>query len=673
MPVGDADRIRRYLCRRIEGARQAGEKQVTLRAGNVHRALGMSNAYANVCQVLEGKKFRSMAGVQAARYVDRPTSGRGANLTIEFHVLPRSTLDAAGAAAVLNSVTRAEHGFSRIDSRFREHLDDHSDPVFQAVVWMLGYQLVTASDQSARARYGGAFAPVVELQDGVFPPYLEDLRNREDIRVIWRELTGLVRSQAIKARLNDLLWCTDRGRDRHRHARSAIEGYLSAATPMARGEPGDEQHLDSVCGLSRALELVRQIKAPELVGRVRDRAMELLVNELQAEDAPSRPGVWMRLLDLLTSLNKDELPVGLGERLVQAHELAVARPDVRLSLFQMEERVARGQRAEIDRIQQAGAEMLISHALQQESGLSRAHWLRQALEITRGKRWALSTEAHILGEIQLSDPDSYDWQEHTSEIRVPAEIAEEFIESIVGRDCVEGALERFAFVGGSPVGDRRETERMVDERAQQFVFMNLATRDVFDEHSRLIRHAETDESKRELNILEDEANRIRWDAQFRQVALDRIGERCAVNRVSLTNFFRTELIDEEQAGAFARAFEHYWAERPDEALLIAMPRIESVFRKLLEVSGGVIYDPPRGDRPGGVRGLGSVLHDLAGLATNEMVDWWRFFRLALTESPPGLNLRNRYVHGLALEAMKQDTVVVLRICVLLRFLGRKVA
>ena len=243
----------------------------------------------------------------------------------------------------------------------------------------------------------------------------------------------------------------------------------------------------------------------------------------------------------------------------------------------------------------------------------------------------------------------------------------------MGRDCVEEALERFALVGGSPVGDPRETERMVDERAQEFVFMNLAIRDVFDEHSRLIRHAETDESKRELNILGDEANRIRWDAQFRQVALDRIAERCAVNRVSLTNFFRTELIDEEQAGAFARAFEHYWAERPDEALLIAMPRIESVFRKSLEASGGVIYDPPRGDRPGGVRGLGSVLHDLAGLATNEVVDWWRFFHIALTESPPGLNLRNRYVHGLALEATKRDTVVVLRICVLLRFLGRKAA
>ncbi len=124
--------------------------------------------------------------------------------------------------------------------------------------------------------------------------------------------------------------------------------------------------------------------------------------------------------------------------------------------------------------------------------------------------------------------------------------------------------------------------------------MSLANRAVFDEHSRLIRHVEIDEGKRKLDILGDEANRIRWDAHFRQAALDRIGEQCTVDRVSLTDFFRTELIDEGQASAFARAFEHYWAERPDEALLIAMPRIEAVFQKLLEASGGVIYDPTAG-------------------------------------------------------------------------------
>ncbi len=66
-----------------------------------------------------------------------------------------------------------------------------------------------------------------------------------------------------------------------------------------------------------------------------------------------------------------------------------------------------------------------------------------------------------------------------------------------------------------------------------------------------------------------------------------------------------------------------------------------------------------------------MLHDLAGFAPNEVADWLPFFRIALTESPPGLNLRNRYVHGLAAETKRQDTVVVLRICVLLRFLSRK--
>ncbi len=381
-----------------------------------------------------------MAGVQSTRYVDRPPSGRGANLTIEFHVLPRSTLDTARAADVLNSITRADHGFSGIDSRFRECLAEPGNPVFEAVVWMLGYRLVTASDQSARARNGGASAPVVERQEGVPPPYMEDLRNRDDIRSIWRELTGLVRSPAIRARLNDLLWCTERGRDRHRDARSAIEGYLSAARRMARGELGGEQGQDSVRGLSRALELSREIKALELVGRVRDRAMKLLVNELQAEDSPSRPGVWMRLLDLLTNLNKDERPADLGGHLIQAHELAAVRPDVRLSLFQMEERVARGQRAEIDRIQQAAAEMLISHAMQQENGFLRAHWLRQALEITRGRRWAPSTEPRILAELQLIDPDSYDWQEHISEIRVSAEIARNSSRQLWGRMGSRGHL-----------------------------------------------------------------------------------------------------------------------------------------------------------------------------------------------------------------------------------------
>ncbi len=87
MPTGDADRIRRYLVRRVQEARCTGATELTLRSGDVHRALGMVNALPNVCQVLEGEKFHSMAGVELVRYLKRPPSGQGANLSIEFRIL----------------------------------------------------------------------------------------------------------------------------------------------------------------------------------------------------------------------------------------------------------------------------------------------------------------------------------------------------------------------------------------------------------------------------------------------------------------------------------------------------------------------------------------------------------------------------------------------------------
>ena len=93
MPERDANRIRGYLLQEVEVARRAGNTELTLRAGDVHKALGMKNSHANVCQVLEGEKFHAMAGVEFARYHDRPPSGQGANLVIEFRVLPEAKVE----------------------------------------------------------------------------------------------------------------------------------------------------------------------------------------------------------------------------------------------------------------------------------------------------------------------------------------------------------------------------------------------------------------------------------------------------------------------------------------------------------------------------------------------------------------------------------------------------
>lgn len=86
-PPSDADRIRNYLCRRVAEARRAGQSTIAFRAGDVHQALGLVNAYPNVCQVLKGRKFHAQAGVEPLRLLASPPSGQGASLEIEFRIV----------------------------------------------------------------------------------------------------------------------------------------------------------------------------------------------------------------------------------------------------------------------------------------------------------------------------------------------------------------------------------------------------------------------------------------------------------------------------------------------------------------------------------------------------------------------------------------------------------
>ena len=85
--LGQAERIRQYLCRRVEEKRRAGETSVILRAGDIHSALGLENAMPNVCQVLKGKKLHEQARVESVEVVNSPPSGSGSSLEIAFKIL----------------------------------------------------------------------------------------------------------------------------------------------------------------------------------------------------------------------------------------------------------------------------------------------------------------------------------------------------------------------------------------------------------------------------------------------------------------------------------------------------------------------------------------------------------------------------------------------------------
>lgn len=77
-----ADRIRKFvLDHYISPARAEGRAEITVRAGDVHQTMGLSNAMPNVCSAIGGVKFEQLAEVTRSRRVGPPM---GANVYFQF-------------------------------------------------------------------------------------------------------------------------------------------------------------------------------------------------------------------------------------------------------------------------------------------------------------------------------------------------------------------------------------------------------------------------------------------------------------------------------------------------------------------------------------------------------------------------------------------------------------
>ena len=82
--MSKADDIRDHVLKRYaEPARRAGSKGFAVRTGDVHRALGLSNAMPNVCSAIESGKFAAAAGVRLAQRTG-PRAGANVRLVFEF-------------------------------------------------------------------------------------------------------------------------------------------------------------------------------------------------------------------------------------------------------------------------------------------------------------------------------------------------------------------------------------------------------------------------------------------------------------------------------------------------------------------------------------------------------------------------------------------------------------
>jgi 5-methylcytosine-specific restriction enzyme B len=81
-----AEQVRKYVavCK-VEPARRIGAMQVEIRAGDVHKEMGLSNRMPLVCSALHAKVFASSCRL---RLVHATEPHQGANHTITFEVLP---------------------------------------------------------------------------------------------------------------------------------------------------------------------------------------------------------------------------------------------------------------------------------------------------------------------------------------------------------------------------------------------------------------------------------------------------------------------------------------------------------------------------------------------------------------------------------------------------------
>lgn len=82
-----ADQIRAFLLKTyIEPARGRGETSLTLRSGTVQEAMGLREAWTNICSVLSGAKLQALAGVRLLRTAGPPAS---TTTTFTFDLEPK--------------------------------------------------------------------------------------------------------------------------------------------------------------------------------------------------------------------------------------------------------------------------------------------------------------------------------------------------------------------------------------------------------------------------------------------------------------------------------------------------------------------------------------------------------------------------------------------------------
>lgn len=478
---------------------------------------------------------------------------------------------------------------------------------------------------------------------------------------VWAAAAEIANHPALLARLHDLLWLVRHGAKPHHHAQCAFTAYLSASElPWSgAGDSAGRGHLATVDGLRRACDLGREIRLADADAQVADASLAALQAELSHVCAGDRPGITSGLFSLAVECVPDPLMEPLGKCVEKIRDLYHGDDWAVDHLFSHEIQFARrlDDPAEVHQLQERRVRHWLASAQKANPGLDQLWRVQRAIDMAeRAGDSELIHEARA--NLKLVELSESDFHSSSVEVSLPASELDPLVAEIVGEDSLPDALCRLALLD-LPSWNEEGVQRVVGEMSS--VLLDLVQINQLDEAGRLVSAPSTPDERAQYK-----------EAQARELLLGMsrtaliepvlagIRERHWTDSsgAQLFRFFAAAWPDRWIAEGLARAFLYWHHDAGEEAVVLALRRIERIVRELSQECGGATWVPPKPKAPGHAQGFGTMLRELRGHVDDAL---WQYLNWTISD-PLGLNLRAKYFHALdtAVPASMPDAVTVLQ-------------
>lgn len=500
------------------------------------------------------------------------------------------------------------------------------------------YVLTHPFGGSSGRRMRGAFVEANSLDGDSYPMPLARVPN--EVRALWRETAEATDSPLCLARLHHLLFEMREG-NAGLHARTAVVEYFKLGT-------GSLDRLDRVLFLYWSRELSHRIKDFDDAKRVIHPLLTIAENSL-AQETPE-PGVALPALQIVAE--EDPGNAALPDLLHRARE-AYNYPWLVTRVIAIQELVAKG---DSDRQQQLRRE-LVQHAYdfaEGHEGMLRMAHMEEAARMARdlGFKDLLQQATSAMQAMTLDD---FDLQQHAFTVPFPKEAVDAYIASLVGSASLEEALMALT-TNGPPTGDKGSNIALAEDLKSVAVFRSIIPTVHLGDDGLPRCKAVTDEDKEDEQLAEVEAWHLIVGAEVTAQILSALLDQFRPTLEELSRILQSGPHVLAHAGqTVAKAFLAFGSERFEEAAALATPKIETLIRERLSMTGDLQYRIQKQQTPGQYPTLGSLL---SAVGSKLDPSWHRFLRTFLV-SRFGRNYRNELLHGFVAEVTRKDAALVL--------------